>query len=480
MDGRCGAGAWLLRNSTARVRVILLVALLAAAGLAGCGGRHRVMPHGEAARDVEPAGQVETVAQEANRIIPGVPLLIRVGLATDLSSVAVTVTGPTRLLAGDRRREVASLKGSDHLAVRSVGNRLSWQAAGRTGEADLLFLAPRDPAYQLVWHETPYRGEILLRPAGGKVTVINIVELETYLRGVVPWEIGRPGLEALAAVEAQAVAARTYTISHLRERDEFGFDVWADVQDQVYRGAYGEESVCNEGIARTYGLVLRAGRSEIEAYYSSTCGGWTSNLEEVWPRPARSYLRSQRDAIGNGPPFCAAARHFSWEVSWSRAELERTLAQSLQDYIAYMSTGSRAEWAGRLFTPRSAAVSPNQPGRLRDLKIVSRTTSGRVGRLDVVTDAGVYHVRGDRVRWVLVPPGGDPVILRSALFELTVTQDGEGQPLRITATGHGFGHGVGMCQEGALSMARQGYTSEAILKHYYPGTRRELFDAVAP
>ena len=479
MDGRRGAGARFLGDSTRRLQLTLLVALLA--GFAGCGGRHRVVPHsGETSGDNEPTGQTSASAHEASRIIPGAPLLIRVGLATDLTVVTLTVRGPTRLLAGDRRREVASLLKDDQLAVRSTGNRLHWQTAGRTGDADLVFLAPRDPAHLLNWNEAPYRGEILLRSVGGKVTIINVVELETYLRGVVPWEIGRPGPEALAAVEAQAVAARTYTISHLRERDEFGFDVWADVQDQVYRGAYGEDAVCDEAITRTSGLVLRAGHREIEAYYSSTCGGWTSNLEEVWPRPAQSYLRSHRDAIGGGPPFCAAARHFSWEVSWTRTELERTLAQTLQDYIAYMSNGSRAEWAGRLFTPRSAAASPNQPGRLRDLKIISRTTSGRVGRLDIVTDAGVYHVRGDRVRWVLVPLGGDPVILRSALFELTVMRDGEGLPLRITAAGRGFGHGVGMCQEGALAMARQGDSNESILKHYYAGTRLESFEAVAP
>jgi stage II sporulation protein D len=321
----------------------------------------------------------------------------------------------------------------------------------------------------LRWQDGTYRGEIWLLNRAGNLTVINLVELEEYLPGVVPWEIGRPGPEALAAVEAQAVAARTYTLAHLGERALLGFDLWADVQDQVYRGAGDEDPVCNQAVARTTGLVLRYDNREIEAYYCSTCGGVTSNVEEVWPRPSRPYLRSHPDALGEGPPFCAGSRHYSWEVRWQVAELERILAKTLPEYLEYVSVETRAAWAGQPFTPGRAGAGPGRLGGLKGLWISDRTTSGRVAKLDVETENGVYHVRGDRVRWVLTPPTGQPFILRSALFDLEQVVSAGGRLEQVIARGHGFGHGVGLCQTGALAMARGGYNFKEILAHYYPG-----------
>ena len=104
------------------------------------------------------------------------------------------------------------------------------------------------------------------------------------------------------------------------------------------------------------------------------------------------------------------------------------------------------------------------------------TRSGRVAQLDITTAAGIYHLRGDRVRWVLVPASGKPAILRSARFELTVEMAGD-RVRRVTAHGGGYGHGVGLCQVGALQMARSGYGVEAILSHYYPGATLTSFTA---
>jgi len=357
--------------------------------------------------------------------------------------------------------------------VRAAGRRLLWSADGQGGESSLLIVQPLDPRHLLSWSNTPYRGELLIQPVDDRLVLINVVELESYLRGVLPWEMGRQAPEVQAALAAQAVAARTYTVSHLAERAELGFDVWADVRDQVYRGAAGEDSLCDEAVARTAGQVLRHEGQEIEAYYCSTCGGVTSSVEEVWPRPPRPYLRSHPDAIGGAEPFCAGSRRYAWEVTWDGEQLERILQRTLPEYLEYMGTGSRAAWAGERFTPRHGGADRRRPGRLRGLTVAARTTSGRVARLDVAMDAGVYHVRGDRVRWVLVPPDGGPDILWSALFSLDVVPGADGRPARVTARGRGFGHGVGLCQNGALAMAGRGYDFRAILAHYYPGARLE-------
>jgi len=133
-----------------------------------------------------------------------------------------------------------------------------------------------------------------------------------------------------------------------------------------------------------------------------------------------------------------------------------------------MNHPSREDWAGTVFTPREASSSPHEPGKLYALDIQKKTTSGRVGTLVIDTSAGTYRVRGDRVRWVLVPAGGKTSILRSAFFDLELKRQGNSL-LSVTLTGRGYGHGLGMCQTGALAMARQGYLYRAILGHYYNG-----------
>jgi stage II sporulation protein D len=309
---------------------------------------------------------------------------------------------------------------------------------------------------------------------GGALTLVNVVDLETYLRGVVPWEIGRPGEKGLAALEAQAVAARTYTVAHLAERQEHGCDVWADTRDQVYRGLEGVDSWCDEAIASTAGLVLRHRGEEIEAYYSSTCGGVSSNVHEVWQRGERSYLRSHSDTGRDGRAFCSGSSQFTWEERWTRAELEAVLAKSLPAYLDWVAASpARRAWAGKVFEPSAGSADGGAPGRLRSLRIRSRTTSGRVGVLEVSTTAGVYRVRGDRSRWVLAPASGRFSILRSAWFDLAMERDRDGRLVGVRAEGRGFGHGVGLCQVGALRMAELGYGVREILEHYYPGAKLE-------
>ncbi len=145
-----------------------------------------------------------------------------------------------------------------------------------------------------------------------------------------------------------------------------------------------------------------------------------------------------------GPDFLIwvagiATRRTRWSV-WPAGRLEEIMQQTLPEYVAYMSQPGRADWAGPLFSPRDGSSSSTKPGRLRNLEILSRTTSGRVARFAITTDAGVYHVRGDRVRWGLKPADGNPFILRSALFEVELVRDGE-RLVEVGIRGRGYGHG---------------------------------------
>ena len=206
----------------------------------------------------------------------------------------------------------------------------------------------------------------------------------------------------------------------------------------------------------------------------------TSNIHEVWPRPAAPYLISHPDGPGGGRAWCAGSKWYRWQETWTRTHLEEILSRTLPQYLEYMGQNGRTDWAGRLFSRDTGHGNRARPGGLRDLEILRRTTSGRVAELAVITDAGIYHLRGDRVRWALAPPGGHPAILRSANFELDLER-ADGQLQSITIRGRGYGHGIGMCQTGALEMARRGRDFAGILSHYYPGSvLTRLAGPVAP
>ena len=135
------------------------------------------------------------------------------------------------------------------------------------------------------------------------------------------------------------------------------------------------------------------------------------------------------------------------DVTWDIDELQRILSRSIPAVLG----------------------KSGEMGEIRDIKIKGTYRCGRVKCLEIRTSKGKYRVYGDRVRWVLRQPGSGKS-LWSAKFTIKVKRS-RGRVSRVTANGHGFGHGVGMCQEGAIGMARRGHPYEQILKHYYPGIR---------
>lgn len=296
----------------------------------------------------------------------------------------------------------------------------------------------------------PYRGGALIRPGnGGGVTAINILELETYLLGVVPLEIGVRPLAELEAVKAQAVAARTYAVGHLSGRESLGFDFYATVADQVYGGAAVEHPTTSRAVRETAGEILTHRGVPILAYYHSTCGGRTAAIEEVWPRAPVPYLKSVSDEVEGEKEryYCETSNRFRWDVSWAGPELRETLARTL------------AARAGR--------SQPEPIRRVQGIEVEGRTPSGRARRIVVETDADRYTVTGDSIRRVLeVAPGQ---MLNSTLFVLDAKVEG-GEVTALRARGGGWGHGVGMCQVGAMGRARAGQDYRKILSTYYQGT----------
>jgi stage II sporulation protein D len=299
--------------------------------------------------------------------------------------------------------------------------------------------------------------------------VLNTVNVEDYLKGVVPAEIGNLSDEEMEALKAQAVAARTYSLSRLGQYKNSGYDLEASVVDQVYNGVEGENPLGNEAIKDTKGKVLAKDGKLIHAYYHANCGGRTEYIEKVWDKPEKSYLVSVDD-----DDFCFWAKNYSWEETWSKEDLEKNISAFLDSF---------PKDAGQKILPKDSSATPTPTGggacplttrgfgNLVDLIVKKRSPSGRIELLEVVTDSGTYQIHKDEIRWAL-KRGSDPnLILPSTLFDLEIQRGSDNSIKWVTARGHGNGHGVGMCQTGAIGMARKGYSYKEILFHYYPGVK---------
>jgi stage II sporulation protein D len=298
----------------------------------------------------------------------------------------------------------------------------------------------------VVWNGKRYRGELVITPTDSGLLVVNRLPMDDYLRGVVPLEIGNRTAAEFAAVQAQAVAARTYAYKHLN--DTRPFDMYATVQDQVYGGVDAEKPQADTAVMTTADVVVLYAGQPISTPYHSTCGGSTAAVSEVWySQPDEPYLRPVSDRIpGTDHFYCDPSPRFSWAQSFDGAGLRAVMDK-------YLAAYTNAPKAG--------------VGRITDLRELGRTPSGRLAALAVQTDSGTYTLRGNDIRFVLRDPKG--AILNSTFISITRETSG-GEVSSLNVNGRGYGHGIGMCQWGAIGRARAGQNYRTILETYYPGT----------
>ena len=292
----------------------------------------------------------------------------------------------------------------------------------------------------------PYRGDIVFSGGDSGVVTINVLPIDDYLRGVVPLEIGDVSPSEAAAAQAQAVAARSYAFIHLDPSR--AYDLTGGTLDQLYGGAAAETELASRAVDETHGLVLEYAGRIVNAPYHAVCGGSTAAASEVWRSNDEPYLQSVSDRIpGTNRYYCDLSPRFRWTRTLDGPTLDAALAKYLASY---------------------AAVPGRVPGRARAVTIGSHTPSGRVGTLTITTDRGNFLLRGNDIRYVLRAPGGE--ILNSTYFSVETTLEMDGSVAQLTLHGMGYGHGVGMCQWGAIGRARAGQDYRTILRAYYPGT----------
>jgi stage II sporulation protein D len=374
---------------------------------------------------------------------------VRIGLKVDTAAVVLSTTTAAQLLDQDNK-VVAEIAADEQWTFTAAGNTVL--ATSPTGRA--ISVSPTPAKLQPAANglvkigDKTYRGEMILRRAGNdRITIINVLDMERYLIGVVPFEIGRPA-GAHEAIKAQAIAARTYAIGGMGSRNALGFDFYATVADQVYGGVTGEDTVVSRAVLETRGEIITYQGEPIIAYYSSTCGGRTAAVPEVWPwRNGRPYLKSRSDMAPDGQTaYCQPSNRYRWNVSWSGDSLRHVLQNTL---------GTRAG-------------NPDfRINRIDDVRITGTTESGRAEAVSILADGVTHRIPADSIRWIL-RPGLNRSLNSSLLLELHALAPNEGEAIsRLEVSGGGWGHGVGMCQFGAIGRARAGQNYRDILQAYY-------------
>lgn len=303
-----------------------------------------------------------------------------------------------------------------------------------------------------------YRGELVFSATDSGILVVNRLPVEDYLKGVVPIEIGTRQATDMAAVEAQVIAARSYSymrIPHdLAQQPPRGWHMSDGVQFQLYGGMDVEHPLVNEAVNATAGMVLRYRGLIVDAPYFSSCGGRTAAPGEAW-RDARDepYLQPVDDIDPRtGRPYCDLSSRNHWDVTFDGTQLQQVVSRAL----------------------RSAGASNPRPATVLDMEIGGLTASGRVASLVIQTDRGSVRVAARDIRSVLGDARGG--ILASTYFSVDRESRDRDHLTRVTLHGAGNGHGVGMCQWGAIGRARAGIDARSILRHYYPGTVVDFAD----
>lgn len=318
-----------------------------------------------------------------------------------------------------------------------------------------------------------YRGRLRLVREAGQLLAINHLDVEDYLPSVVGSEM--PASWPLAALQAQAIAARTYALA--QRRPAAAYDVKATVASQMYRGLVAETASTREAVASTRGLVLMHGDQLIQAVFHSSSGGITENSGELWRRQL-PYLVSVPDRDESSPVR-------EWQVRFDPEKLRRLFSEigGVQRIDVLQASSSGRVRQARVLGPAGSLLLSGSELRTRlglrstlvRFQFANGSSAGTAPPIPGQSIAAAVAARSGAPeperRWQGVMPPPLPAL---ATGEPTAAF-AAGSGAALLAIGRGFGHGVGMSQWGAYGLALRGESHEQILRHYYRGAQLRTY-----
>jgi SpoIID/LytB domain protein len=347
--------------------------------------------------------------------------------------------------------------------------KISWEVDGKRYNQNYLEITTNKDLIRVNDTQKPenahlYPGWIKIQPnAYGTYTLVNQVPLETYVRGVLPYEIGTSAPKS--ALEAQAIIARTYALRNLRRFAIDNYQLCADTHCQVYKGLNAVAPSTDKAIAATRGMVLTYNQQLVDALYSSTTGGVTASFSDVWNGEDRPYLRPVIDAATDNI-WNLSSQNLGDENNFRKfISLEKGFNESTWDVFRWRKESKIEDITKDLQKFLQVKKSPYAKFKsIQAMSVTKRSPSGRILELAVKTDIGIFTLHKDEVRSAFTPP-------ISTLFYIQPLNKGKPDIWGYAFIGGGMGHGVGLSQTGAQNLAKLGWSSEKILQFYYPGTQ---------
>jgi len=352
--------------------------------------------------------------------------IIRIGIFENVYSANIGADGDFEAIDLETGKRIRLESSNTYLVLPdSTGIRIGDEIVGQS-----VRLIPYSEGEMVRVNGRRYRDGIKISLNNeGNLNVINELGVEGYLYGVMAREVSPEW--PIESLKAQAVVSRTYVMKNLGKHDREGFDLSASMTSQVYGGVESEDPRASKAVDLTRGEVITYKGELIKSFFHSNCGGRTEDVSNVWEGEEHlPYLRGRVCA------FCKKSYQYYWERT-----VEKQLVRDRLNANGY------------------------NLGEIRDIKILGRSSSGRVTFLRIYHNGGRLDIRGNNFRMAM-----DPSLIRSTLFAI----ERMGRTIRFY--GRGWGHGVGMCQWGAKGMAEKGANYHQILHHYYPQTEIEKWE----
>lgn len=341
---------------------------------------------------------------------------IRVAIIQNAESLNLKVNGFYEITDAARKKILS--RGKDLKTTITV-YKDGILMGGNNFKTDRVFIST-DYAEVTVINGRTFRGNMqFIKNNSGKLSVINYIDLEDYIRGILYHEVSH--YWPMEVLKAQAIVCRTYAVYQMQENKHKDYDVTSDIYSQVYGGKTSERYRTSNAVDATCGTILTYQGKVFPAYFHSTCGGHTEDASLLW---------KINIAPLKGVPcdYCKDSPHYNWYCVLKLEEIRDKL----------MKGGFNT-------------------GNIKDIAVMGKDESGRLTDLNIVSPKKITKISAKDFRNII-----GPNIIRSTNFTVSLIKDD------AVFVGRGWGHGVGLCQWGGYFMAKQGYTASQILKYYYP------------
>lgn len=337
---------------------------------------------------------------------------VKVLISENKNNVSLTANAPFKLKNLDNNKTYKITQSGTFTVGKEKGQVVCGNQKSKKGFT--ITLNKSGANFEL--NKNKYNGTLEVLPSKNGVNIIEILDLENYLLGVLPYEMSYSW--PLEALKAQAVAARTYTLKGIEDKKLGDFDLYSDVRSQMYKGSFTVYDSVKQAVEETKGQVLTYKGNKFYTYYHANCGGHTDPVP--WLKDTIKPLS------GNTCGYCEHAKTYTWKATLNKNTVQQFLTKNK---IA---------------------------GNFKKIKIGKKFSSGRAKTLILITNKTRKEVSCNDFRI-----GVGSTVMKSCFLTKI---DG------LKLEGRGYGHGAGMCQEGAKGMAQAGKNYKDILKRYYPGS----------